>query len=64
MTRRRDIRRARLHNPKHAHIDLPPEDEPDHDDHDGYAPIRERDTLPMREGPPLDLRAPWQFPTN
>lgn len=41
-------------------VEIP--DEPD-DDHDGYSPIREREPIPMREGPAIDPRAPWQFPT-
>ena len=64
----RTIRAARRNNPKHAHIDMPDDerdDAPD-DQHDGWAPVRERESpiLPMRDSAPLDLRAPWQFPTN
>lgn len=68
----RQIRQARKHPAKRAHIDLPLadlqeawgecDDGADPNDHDGYSPIRERDQLPMREGPPLDLREPWSFP--
>lgn len=61
--RRRDIRAQR--RAKSAlwadteHVEIP--DEPD-DDHDGYSPIREREPIPMREGPAIDPRTPWRFP--
>lgn len=62
MTRHRDVRAARRNPPKRAHLDVPVDDERD-EDHDGYSPIREREPIPMREGPAIDPRTPWQFPT-
>lgn len=45
-----------------AFDDTEPDDLGD-DEHDGYQPIRERDSLPMREGEPIDLCNPWVTPT-
>jgi hypothetical protein len=37
----------------------------DDDDHDGYQPIRERETIPMRDGlAPINPNEPWPFPTG